>query len=62
MKLAQILFHQMQNVLFYVKERKCFVQNVLGSSYFIIKCNDDEYKMWAKTGVLVGCTVYGVHF
>ncbi len=48
----------MQNVLFYVKERKCFVQNVLDLSYFITKCNVDEYKGWAKTEVLVSCTMY----
>jgi hypothetical protein len=60
MKLAQI-FHQPQNVLFYVREENVFVQNVLeclGISCFVRKCNADGYKRWAKTGVLVSCMMY----
>ncbi len=53
MKLTQI-FCQPQNVLLYVKEWKCFIQKVL--ECLIRKCND-RYKRWAKTGVLVSCTM-----
>jgi hypothetical protein len=48
------MFHHLQNILFYVNERKKIVQNVLeclGLGYFITKCNDNEYKRWAKTRI-----------